>query len=377
VAGRKTVLLRDAFFGQVVRGDVLVFARPSSVYAASFDAVSLEVGEPRLVLESVATGGPGFPSADLSVTDNGTAAWVSAVRSGGSQLMAIDRDGQVESLPAASSELFMPRASPDGRFVTYSTLRDGDFEIWRLDLNRGTASPWLTEGSTLALVWSPDGARVAYSSLRDGVGRLYVRPVLGSEEVALHSFADGTVVIPTSWGSDGRILLLHIATGSSEDIYAIPASGGELVPIFESDDHEQAAVLSPRGRLLAWVSDRRILVKPLAGEATAPTVVTNHGRMPRWSRDGRSLFFLTGDRSSRMMVVDVDTPEDGDLPVLSAPRELFDHEFGGNGVGGGMHRYDVLSDGRFVFVTPPVERASVVNVQLGWLDEVEARLAER
>ncbi len=372
--GNETLLVDNAFFARLIDDQLLLFARSGTLYAAPVELATLAVDEPRLVLDGVLTNDI-FGTAAVSLSADGTLAWVPA-QSSHSRVMTIDRAGNTEPIGDELGAQFMPRASPDGRYVTLTVLSDGEYDIWRIDLERGTFAPWITEGSTPLLAWSPQGDRVAYSSWRDAVGGLYVRQVDSPEETLLHSFEEGELGHPISWGVDNRILLSFAARGSSEDVVAISADDGTFEFLLDSSElGEQAATLSPDGRLLAWGSDDGIFLRTAGTDPGSPTLVANEGRMPRWSPEGRRLYFLTGERSRRLMEIEVESSADGRLPSHSEPRLLFEHEFGGS-IGFGLHRYDVLPGDRFVFVTPDLRAEPEIRVQLGWLDEVKRGLTE-
>jgi Tol biopolymer transport system component/DNA-binding winged helix-turn-helix (wHTH) protein len=69
--------------------------------------------------------------------------------------------------------------SPDGRFIAYSSDRDGKFDIWvqqisggdPIKITRGPGHHWQPD-------WSPDGKYIAYRS-EEGDGGIYVAPALG------------------------------------------------------------------------------------------------------------------------------------------------------------------------------------------------------
>jgi hypothetical protein len=87
------------------------------------------------------------------------------------------------------------------------------------------------------------------------------------------------------------------------------------------------------------------------------------GIEPRWSRDGRELFFKA---STQMMAVSI-----GSGPTLEVgnPRPLFTLE--GFRSARNRQQYDVAPDGRFLMIRDPqaTETAPVVYVQ-GLLDEL-------
>jgi hypothetical protein len=96
-------------------------------------------------------------------------------------------------------------------------------------------------------------------------------------------------------------------------------------------------------------------------------VSTDGGTSPLWSRNGRELFYRSGDR---MMVVDVSP---GIEPGLSRPRVLFEQRYA-YGTTITLPNYDVRPDGQgFVMVREP-SQAARLNVVLNWFTEL-SRLA--
>ncbi|MHC4325371.1 MAG: hypothetical protein ACYSUX_13995, partial [Planctomycetota bacterium] len=97
---------------------------------------------------------------------------------------------------------------------------------------------------------------------------------------------------------------------------------------------------------------------------------TEGGINPVWSRDGRELYYTTGNR---MMVVKITWEPDFDV---GAPEQLFEWPdkipTGGN-LGTG---YDISDDGRFLIV----KRSEDIKVQLicvhNWFEELK-RLAPK
>jgi serine/threonine-protein kinase len=109
-------------------------------------------------------------------------------------------------------------------------------------------------------------------------------------------------------------------------------------------------------------------VSPFPGPGGKTVISTDGGTEPRWSRDGRELFYRNGDR---MMAVTV-TP--GSSLAAGSPRQLFEGRYQVSDTNSGA--YDVASDGRFLMIQPTVaeQPATEFNIVLGWFDEVKARV---
>jgi serine/threonine-protein kinase len=134
------------------------------------------------------------------------------------------------------------------------------------------------------------------------------------------------------------------------DLYALATTGDStLVPLVRGPALERNPRLSPDGRWLAHDSDEsgrlEIYVRPFPEVHAAKRQISmSGGTAPRWSADGRELFFVT----ERLELVAVPTTLS---PTFSAgtPRVLFSAGFTGQ-----VSPYDVTPDGkRFLMLRRP------------------------
>jgi Tol biopolymer transport system component len=107
---------------------------------------------------------------------------------------------------------------------------------------------------------------------------------------------------------------------------------------------ESDALLSPNGRWLAYSSAASKRMEIYVGTFPTPErtwqISVNGGSLPRWSRDGKELYFIAPDR--KLMAVEIKT---GPNFEKTAPKPLFETRLPVNG------RYDVSKDGRFLIPT--------------------------
>jgi hypothetical protein len=92
-------------------------------------------------------------------------------------------------------------------------------------------------------------------------------------------------------------------------------------------------------------------------EDRARIQIANAGSQPRWSRDGRHVYYVAPDK--KLMSVDFD----GARGVAGPPRALFQSRIIGASIVG--FQYDVFPDGRFVINSLP-EPASPLTFLTGW-----------
>ncbi len=127
----------------------------------------------------------------------------------------------------------VPDWSPDGRKIAFSSTRDGNWEIYVMDVEispenaqAGDIQPLTNdEGDDLSPAWSPDGTQIAFSSDRDGDWEIYVMNANGSN---IRQLTDNDIIdSKPTWSPDGR----KIGFDSGEGITEISLSWIGMVQI--------------------------------------------------------------------------------------------------------------------------------------------------
>lgn len=123
-------------------------------------------------------------------------------------------------------------------------------------------------------------------------------------------------------------------------------------------DDETNATISPDGAWVAYASDesgrKEIYVASFPEPTRRVRVSSDGGAQPRWSRDGKELFYI---RSKEMMAAAVERR--GDTLSFGESRALFSISLFSSIDPGFdmMTRYDVAPDGRFLALLRPSEEA--------------------
>ena len=250
----------------------------------------------------------------------------------------------------------------------------GANDLWLADLQSGGINR-LTHGNLGgAAAWLPDGVRFAYSKPGPTGDMIAVRRLdgAGGDRVlrrAMHPLIttditpDGQRVVFSDYGQRaGRI---HLASVQGDgDSREIPAEG---------DGYEQAGMVSPDGRWLAYITNKtrreEVCVRRLDGGGGSWQVSTGGGGGVRWGRDGRELFFVTGE-----ILVRAPVEFRGDELAVGQPEELFEVPPSPTESSFRDYDYDPVGD-RFLFTRPPrgaIERREIA-LSLGWA----ARLREK
>src|SRR4029077_5620032 len=108
---------------------------------------------------------------------------------------------------------------------------------------------------------------------------------------------------------DGRLLAFEERTERGNySLWTLPLAGGAATLLREAPSNDTGLRFSPDGRYYSYQSNEsgrlEVYVSPTNGRDK--TAVSHGGAgVARWSRDGRELFYLTGDR--RLVVVPVRT----------------------------------------------------------------------
>jgi serine/threonine-protein kinase len=163
------------------------------------------------------------------------------------------------------------------------------------------------------------------------------------------------------------------------NVTAVPATGdGPPRNIVATEYAEFDPDLSPDGRWLAYASNRtgrtEIWVQRYR-DGVAVRVSSNGGFEPRWSADGRELYYFQGDAVMGVAV------QAGDDFSFSAPEQLFGGPYSML-QGPIVSSFDVASDGRFLMLEAPggpganAPATGIVVVQ-NWTEGLKRRVPSR
>jgi len=292
----------------------VVYWRAGSLFAVPFDPGKLQLaGSPVPVLEGVSgsTRIGLLTWGDFSFSDAGTLVYVpGGVTEGGLRtLVWLDREGKEQPLPAPARPYQDLRLSPDGQRVAVSIgATQGQSDIWLYDLPRGVLTRLTFQGDNNHPVWTPDGKRVTFRSTDAGKTTLSWVPADGSAPPEALAAVDGEP-IPYSWSPDGKLLAFRRTDAKGPDIWLLPSEGQRTPRRWTQTQYQKhVPQFSPDGRWLAYTSSGTgpgqlevfVQAAPSAGAPSgAPSgpgarwqVSVNGGRSPRWSRDGRELFYF-------------------------------------------------------------------------------------
>ena len=344
----------------------LVVAREFALWAAPFDLDRLElIAEPVPVLEGVNASIGGFSR--YALASDGTLVYDPRVNIE-SRIAWLEADGSMTPLGTDPPAIHhSPVAlSPDDRYLAVTRhLENGDDEILLYDLTRDTSRLLVSGMVTRWPVWAPDGSGLSFASTEAGTWDLYDLPLDGSTEPTPLLVRD-LDQIPQSWSPDRQSLLFveNLVPGRSQ-LWAL-SDGAEPTLVEGITDR---AELSPAGGWIAYESREtgqpEIYVRTWPAIGPPERVSPNGGIAPRWTADGRTLFYRQGDAVYR---VRFDPAGAG----LGRPEPFVTARIRGDQGRG----YDVTSDGSRVvaLVSDRGDAAGQVRVVVNWAAELAERV---
>ena len=282
----------------------LLFLRGATLMAQSFDASGLKmIGDAVPIADHVANPEK-YRFGHFSVSQQGELVYESNAEDR-SQLVWMDSGGkQLGTLgdPALIADV---RLSPDGKTLAESIedAQSTNSDIWLVDLARGVRTRFTFDPAVhLYPTWSPDGTEIAFSSTGEGKFSIYEKAADGTGS-SLPLVEDNAENLLSDWSRDGRYLAysgLDPQGGSGLGIWILPLFGDKKpFPLVQTQFNELTPKFSPDGKWLAYSSDesgkREVFVVSFPQGGGKWQVSSGGGSDPRWSADGKELFYLSQD----------------------------------------------------------------------------------
>jgi eukaryotic-like serine/threonine-protein kinase len=200
------------------------------------------------------------------------------------------------------SRVLSPSWSPDGRWLYYLSNAGGGMDLWRQGMGgegalMGPPQPVSSGIGMRSAAISSDGARVVYSQGRrlSNVWRvplLPARPATWADATQL-TF-DQAYIEYVDVSRDGARLAVSSDRSGNQDLWALPASGGEMQRLTTDPTPEWAPTWSPDQSTLAFYAyrtgERQVYTMPATGGPWRQiTDGPGTSLAPSWSWDGSKI----------------------------------------------------------------------------------------
>ncbi|MDA1196037.1 MAG: S41 family peptidase, partial [Planctomycetota bacterium] len=249
-----------------------------------------------------------------------------------------DTDGKspARRLTIHEAQDTLPRVSPDGTRIAFSSTRDGSYDIYVMPVTGGEAERIsFHSGLEIMCDWSPDGKSILFASDRDPSRfriDLYEMAVTGGpvRRLTRDGGRDG------AYSADGKSIVYvrgfntiyqdNYSGSANYDIYTMPAAGGLPTRIIKSEGNERYPFFSKDGKEIWFVAEEKGVANFYAvpvetngtpgGDRRQLTKYTgNDVQRPALSADGKTMVF---ERWGRLHTADLSQaePKDVELPLV-------------------------------------------------------------
>ncbi|HSV74349.1 MAG TPA: S41 family peptidase [Chthonomonadales bacterium] len=214
------------------------------------------------------------------------------------------QSGLTAAAPAPIRGAHHPALSPDGSTVCFTYRGD----LWTAPTTGGAATRLTVHRAYDSFArWSPDGRWIAFSSNREGAFDVFVMPSRGGEarQVTYHGADD----IVSDWSPDGRAILFTSARdGRFADLHLIDVSDGRLRRLTRDRTSSRHGAFLPDGKSVVYTRGGQAWWRPRYLGSQSTDIYTmeigsgTHRRLtsvdgwdgwPMPSADGRHVYFVS------------------------------------------------------------------------------------
>lgn len=204
-----------------------------------------------------------------------------------------------------------PTRSSDAVWIAFQTNRNGLWDIYKVDgLGQNLTQLTASAGNNLDPMWStPCGSeQIAFQSDRDGNWEIYIMDGNGNGQTRLtdHAAADEDPF----WSPDGMYIAFQSNRSGNWDIYVVDVTGTDLIQLTDDPADEVDPVWSPDGQYIAFRSNREgawhTYVMPAAGGDAVEVSGGGNNLNAVWSPDSQWLAYQSDrDGQSEVYAVNV------------------------------------------------------------------------
>jgi Tol biopolymer transport system component len=290
----------------------------------------------------------------------------------------VDLEGGQSASPLGVGDYRMPRFSPNGRYIAYTSI-NRQLRVW--DRDSGANPPIATGGILDYSFWSRDGRYVYFSGLSSGSDlRDGFRTLADGSGEPEQLFRRQQNQVLLSESLDGTELLVLEATGDRGNDLVIVTLGPDsavFTNYLVAPWDEGYGTISPDGGRVAYVSNESgvptVYVRSFPEPVDQLQISEGGGTDPVWAPDGSAVYYLIGGAVWRA--------ELGDSGVRER-RMLFEGNWDTRPLGRPVSNWDVHPDGTsFVFVRNPGTGttevgtpAIPVEIVVNWFEELLERV---
>ncbi|MFC1555190.1 TolB family protein, partial [candidate division KSB1 bacterium] len=369
------ILIKRGTFPRYSPTGHIYFYRNGRIMAMQFELEKLSiVGNEIQIIDGLIASSSG--AVQYSFSNNGYLHYIDSRDLGSDErtVLWIDRNGNESQVLNEKRSFRYPRLSPDGRKIAANVINESNYEIWIYDIQRNTSIPFNTEGTLNQCPrWTPDGKWLTFSSNMEGIRNIYMKRTDGIGE-AIRLFPRDYLQYGGSWSEDGNLFAfyeLHPVT--NRDIWVYDFHDSTISPLVNTHFEERAPAVSPRGDLIAYVSNssgiNAVYVMQYPGPGPEFPVSTQSGTEPVWAPNGEKLYYRN---RNKMMQVSVIREPSLDFGI---PEQLFEKQFIQSLA---SPEYEIYPDDNRFLMIKNREGLTLgkINIVVNWFEELKEKFKD-
>ncbi|WP_256872971.1 Tol-Pal system beta propeller repeat protein TolB [Candidatus Entotheonella palauensis] len=216
----------------------------------------------------------------------------------GKDIIQMDYDGHGVAVLVQDGALnLQPSLSPDGRFLAYTSYRDGFPNIYIREMETGKEQR-ITSGPGLALPggWSPNGQSLLLSQTGDGNSDIFLYHTRRRSMKRLTTYW-GIDVSP-SFAPDGQRFVFTSDRSGAPQLYISDRRGGKPLRLTYGGSYNTSPIWSPKADLIAFVGRSEtdsLDIYTIGANGQGLRRLTDADgsyEAPSWSPNGRFLMYV-------------------------------------------------------------------------------------
>jgi TolB protein len=224
-----------------------------------------------------------------------------------SEIYAVNFDGSnLTKITDYRSLTLLPRWSPNGRQMTFTSYRDGNPDLYLFDLDKRSVRKISSiRGLNLAASWSADGKKILMTLSKEGNQDIYAMDLQEGKTKRLTS--DDSINVSPAWSPNGGKIAFVSDRSGSPQIFIMGADGGNPRRLTYKGNYNTSPAWCPKGKRIAFegLSGGAFQIFTMDEDGSNLIQLTVQGRneSPSWSPDGRYIAFTSKTNGRQKLCV--------------------------------------------------------------------------
>ena len=224
------------------------------------------------------------------------------------EVYAVDYDGyNFQAITREKSLVILPRWSPDGGRIIYTSYRDGNPDLYCISSD-GSGRRMICgyQGLNTTGRYSPDGKYIAVTLSKDGNPDLYL--LNGNGELLRRLTNSRSIDSSPSWSPGSQDIVFVSDRSGTPQLYVIDIEGLNLRRLTYTNGYNDSPDWSPTGDRIAYVArmqnEFNIFTTDVNGSYQQQlTKGSGRNENPSWSPDGRFIVFISNRNGKSQLYV--------------------------------------------------------------------------